>query len=109
MTDMSDQQPQQPPPPPGWYPDQQGTMRWWDGNAWTAQTAQPHAPQSSGGVSVGKLIGGIVLLFLALVGLANAGSQDFADGAERLGYFLVPALLIGGGIWLIIAALNKKS
>jgi len=83
-------------------------MRWWDGNAWTAQTAQPQTPQSSGGVSVGKLIGGIVMLIIALAGLANAGNQDFASGAERFGFFLFPALLIGGGIWLLVAAFNKK-
>jgi uncharacterized Tic20 family protein len=25
-----------PNPPPGWYPDQQGTTRWWDGQQWGA-------------------------------------------------------------------------
>ncbi len=30
--------------PAGWYPDHQGTVRWWDGTAWTAHT-QPPAPQ----------------------------------------------------------------
>ena len=24
--------------PPGWYPDQNGTIRWWDGNQWTYYT-----------------------------------------------------------------------
>lgn len=32
-----------PPTPPGWYPDGQGAIRWWDGQAWTDQT-QPVAP-----------------------------------------------------------------
>lgn len=83
-------------------------MRWWDGNAWTAQTAVPAAPQSSGGVSVGKLIGGIALLFLTLGSLANTANQNFADGAERFGYFLVPIACLIGGIWLLVAAFNKK-
>lgn len=29
--------------PPGWYPDAQGTTRWWDGTRWTEHT-QPAAP-----------------------------------------------------------------
>lgn len=24
---------------PGWYPDAQGTLRWWDGTQWTAHVA----------------------------------------------------------------------
>lgn len=22
-------------PPAGWYPDSEGTLRWWDGSKWT--------------------------------------------------------------------------
>jgi Superinfection immunity protein/Protein of unknown function (DUF2510) len=29
----------QPPPPPGWYPDQSGLRRYWDGQRWTEHTA----------------------------------------------------------------------
>lgn len=29
--------------PPGWYPDQSGTVRWWDGQAW-GPTAPPPGP-----------------------------------------------------------------
>ncbi|MFJ3035569.1 DUF2510 domain-containing protein [Curtobacterium pusillum] len=33
----------------GWYPDAQGTIRWWDGQQWTEQTqSAPNAPQRSG-------------------------------------------------------------
>lgn len=31
----------------GWYDDGSGTMRWWDGKAWTEQT-QPAAPPQGG-------------------------------------------------------------
>jgi uncharacterized Tic20 family protein len=30
-------------PPPGWYPDQQGAMRWWDGQQWGATAPVPMA------------------------------------------------------------------
>lgn len=39
------------PPPAGWYPDAQGTTRWWDGAQWTEQTQNAQAaaaPQRSG-------------------------------------------------------------
>ncbi len=41
---MSD--PQQPSTPPGWYPDGQGSQRWWDGVRWTDHV-QPAAPPIS--------------------------------------------------------------
>jgi uncharacterized Tic20 family protein len=34
--------------PPGWYPDQSGQMRWWDGQQW-GQAAQPQAQATGGG------------------------------------------------------------
>ncbi|WP_413600868.1 DUF2510 domain-containing protein [Curtobacterium sp. Curtsp57] len=36
-----------PPPPAGFYPDAQGTSRWWDGQQWTERT-QENAPQRAG-------------------------------------------------------------
>lgn len=44
--------------PPGWYPDMQGTTRWWDGRQWTDQTqaqppaAAPTAPRSGFGAKI---------------------------------------------------------
>ncbi|MBN9196002.1 MAG: DUF2510 domain-containing protein, partial [Microbacterium sp.] len=29
--------------PAGWYPDPNGSIRWWDGYRWT-ETVQPSAP-----------------------------------------------------------------
>ena len=31
-------------PPPGWYPDETGQQRWWDGQQWQAPAAPPQAP-----------------------------------------------------------------
>ncbi len=33
------------PPPPGFYPDNQGVARWWDGSQWTDHTHPGQAPQ----------------------------------------------------------------
>ena len=32
--------------PAGWYPDGQGTTRYWDGTAWTEQTQDPRRGMS---------------------------------------------------------------
>lgn len=31
-------------PPPGWYPDGQGSQRWWDGAQWTERTLETETP-----------------------------------------------------------------
>ena len=31
-----------PPSPPGWYPQNDGTRRYWDGSTWTSHVAPPH-------------------------------------------------------------------
>ena len=112
------------PVPAGWYPDQAGTMRWWDGQAWTSHTAPaegidpantatppavgPVIQEQGSSVGVGKLVGGIVLLLLSLISLAQAGTQTFANSAERLGYLMVPIAMVIGGITLIVFAFRNK-
>ena len=32
-------------PPAGWYPDERGAMRWWDGARWTEHVNVPPVPQ----------------------------------------------------------------
>lgn len=34
--------------PAGWYPDSEGTVRWWDGSQWTEHTQEPTQPLSQG-------------------------------------------------------------
>jgi len=113
------------PVPAGWYPDHEGTMRWWDGQAWTSHTAPsagisptdttspptigPVVQEQTSSIRVGKLIGGIVLVLLSLISIAQAGTQSFANSAERFGYLMVPILMVIGGVWLIVSAITKKS
>ncbi|CAM3988148.1 DUF2510 domain-containing protein [Smaragdicoccus niigatensis] len=61
--------------PPGWYPDQYGQQRWWDGYAWTdhvqAQTQfvpQPKRPRRL------PLILGLVAAVVAMVGIGGGAA-----------------------------------
>jgi len=38
--------------PPGWYPDDTGTQRWWDGRHWTSATAADGGPVAAAARSV---------------------------------------------------------
>jgi hypothetical protein len=64
-------------PPQGWYPDpnQPGLLRWWDGQAWTAQTQ----PSTTGPVPGAG---------------PNAGVEGQAS--QRVGDFTIPADLPSG-------------
>lgn len=86
---------------PGWYPQPDGSERWWDGSQWSdhirpqgagapqaqyggQQTGQYQAsqPSSGNGMLKGCLIGGAVLLILAVVVfalLAWLGARAFND------------------------------
>ncbi len=39
----------------GWYNDSTGTMRWWDGQAWTDRVQPPPPPPSSPGAFIDRL------------------------------------------------------
>jgi hypothetical protein len=54
------------PPPPGWYPHSAGTLRYWDGQQWTADIApavQAQAPRARAvsGMSTGENILHLIL------------------------------------------------
>lgn len=74
-------------PPPGFYPDPNGTQRWWDGQQWTART-QDSAPQPMGQAPAGQ-------------GFGTTAPQ--APPSKRktpwiIGGVLAAVLLVGGGI-----------
>lgn len=60
---------------PGWYPDQSGRLRYWDGNQWGqfAPTTPPLNPTvpSSKGFAITALVLGIVSIFSALISLVT--------------------------------------
>ena len=79
------------PTPPGWYPDSEGSLRWYDGTAWTEHAqppgpppSQPPPPGGGGAPRRGPLIAIIVAAVLLVAGAATAlvlvlGSDDDGD------------------------------
>ena len=93
MTQPTYPQPAQPQPPqgkPGYYPDNEGAMRWWTGAGWTdhmmGQTAvaqPPQAPKKKRGFL--KWIPIALLLVVASCGaLIVAGSEDTAPTSASM-------------------------
>jgi len=80
-------------PPPGFYPDQNGVQRYWDGTAWTEQTQQaaatPSAPHQANGQEGERpwfkkkrfIIPGVVVALLWIGGIAG-GSEDGSDDKQ---------------------------
>jgi uncharacterized Tic20 family protein len=122
-------------PPPGWYPDQQGVSRWWDGAAW-GEPAPVAAPAPAGGGSDPKTMAvlaqalGIVVGFVGplIIYLVNGEKDPFVrhHAAEALnfqltlliaylvsfvlmfvliGFLLIPVLIVLGIVFPIIAAM----
>jgi hypothetical protein len=65
---MSDNQPPTINVPPGWYPDQTGNQRWWDGTQWGVYAPAPTTRFS------GVAIAGMILGILAILGSYVTGA-----------------------------------
>lgn len=90
---MSDsgQPPETSKPPAGFYPDNSGAMRWWDGNAWTehiqgsqppaAASAPPSAPASAAPEKKSHTLRNVLLVILALIVLSFVGCVAFLGTA----------------------------
>ena len=71
--------------PPGWYPDQSGVQRWWDGTQWTEQVQAPYDPatralalKAPDGTKTGTVWIWLIVL-LPLLGLSSIFLIDWAD------------------------------
>lgn len=73
-------------PPPGYYPDQNGVQRYWDGNAWTEQTgqAEPAASPTSHAASP--------------TALKNDGRQWFTKKRYWIPGVVVALLIVGSAV-----------
>jgi uncharacterized Tic20 family protein len=63
-------------PPPGWYPDPTGTLRWWDGRAWSAAVAASSGGNSRTMAMLAHLSGIVGGWLLALIIYLVDGGKD---------------------------------
>ncbi|SDU67446.1 DUF2510 domain-containing protein [Jiangella alkaliphila] len=107
---------------PGWYPDEAGNIRWWNGQFWShtsqsavvrqaqaaqlpGRSAEPPAPEAAGD---GLLLGAGAVV-TGLVGAA-AGLYAFVQPVGELGNFAVfPPVVLGiVAVGLGIGALRRR-
>ena len=81
--------------PPGWYPDQQGSMRWWDGQQWgaTAPVPVPAAPGSGTDPKTMAMLAQLLGIFTGFLGpliiyLVNGDKDPYVrhHSAEALNF-----------------------
>lgn len=91
------------PPPPGWYPDNTGQPRWWDGIQWTAAPAP-----SQGGGRITIHYGFALLAIFALIGTAFpcivwlSDGVNTPDGQPNFGATFGVLWGLWGGMWTVI-------
>lgn len=97
---------------PGWYPDQQGSQRYWDGNAWTDQTKAKGLPIWAVVVSwVVSALGAFVCWWFVLL-MVTFGCDSGWEGCENVGgaAVILYAVAVGVGLLgLLVWALLKPT
>ena len=92
-------------PPPGWYPDQFGTVRWWDGVQWSHAVLRP--PDTETGRSMAMLVhlsafvGGFILPLVLLLTEGKKNTFVKHHATEALNFqitFLISYLLCIAGL-----------
>lgn len=86
---------------PGFYGDDQGVMRWWDGATWTPEVDAEHAVPA--GLRDDRLQAQIASFERAGYRLESvAGTQAVVSRVRRLDVrHHIPAVILTGGLWLI--------
>ena len=76
--------------PPGWYPDQSGQQRWWDGTQWTEHVQTPYsaaaaiaALKAPEGTKTGTVWIWLIVL-IPLLGLSTLFFIDWADYVDSV-------------------------
>jgi len=102
------------PIPPGWYadPGQPGTLRYWDGTAWTEQRASAPAPAAAAGETNGLAIASFVLSLAWAFGIGSVLAVIFGFKARsqirtrnQSGEGLAVAGIVIGFLGLVPAAI----
>lgn len=84
--------------PAGWYPDDEGGTKYWDGKRWTGDVRRPRKPFAAASAHRGWAIGLILVGALVVVGSpTNLMSRTASVSGGGVAGFIV-ALLIGGAM-----------
>jgi hypothetical protein len=86
--------------PPGWYPDARGTIRFWDGHAWTQNVASPPA-SAARTPAFWSAIAAAVLMIVGAIGpwgtalrVVDVSGTQGGDGWLVIGAALVAAVVL---------------
>lgn len=81
--------------PAGWYPQQDGTERWWDGRAWTAHS-RPVPPPPTAPLNTAGHYGSDMSMPSPYVGWAPTSPAVYAVAPKSPGVSLVASFFIPG-------------
>jgi hypothetical protein len=99
-------------PPPGFYSDETGRRRWWDGTGWTNQFVEPGGAALDGRLTPGErraILDRAVARFVrnGYTVESNTGTQAVVAKRQRISW--LPNILLAivtGGLWLVVLAIK---